>query len=397
MRIVFVSNFFNHHQAAVSKELNLLTKNNYYFIQTEPFSDERKKLGWKNDDTPDYVLESFTSKEAFESCRKIINSADVLIYGGCKHENLISEYKKSGKLLLRYSERIYKNIKNVLTLPLRFLKYHAMNLHCKKNTFMLCSSAYAAADYAKTRNFINRTYNWGYFPATQYYNIEQLLSKKKKNLILWVARLIPWKHPEYCIELANYLKNAGYEFEIKIIGNGELIEELECECQNKNLGKNISFLGTMSPNEVRSHMEEAGIFIFTSDFNEGWGVVLNEAMNSGCAVVASHAIGAVPLLIENDINGLIYKYGDINDFCSKVKYLMDHPSKQDEFGEKAYKSICELWNAKVAATRLYQFAESFCSGQKYTPPRVGPMSISTRLSIIGINEFLNRLLLGEKK
>jgi hypothetical protein len=37
----------------------------------------------------------------------------------------------------------------------------------------------------------------------------------------------------------------------------------------------------MPPEEVRVHMEQSNIYLFTSDFGEGWGAVLNEAMNSG--------------------------------------------------------------------------------------------------------------------
>ena len=33
-------------------------------------------------------------------------------------------------------------------------------------------------------------------------------------------------------------------------------------------------------------MEQADIYLFTSDRNEGWGAVANEAMNSACAMVA---------------------------------------------------------------------------------------------------------------
>ena len=57
-------------------------------------------------------------------------------------------------------------------------------------------------------------------------------------------------------------------------------------------------------------MEKTGIFLFTSDRQEGWGAVLNEAMNSGCAVVASHLIGAVPFLKKKKKNGLVYSSGD---------------------------------------------------------------------------------------
>ena len=47
---------------------------------------------------------------------------------------------------------------------------------------------------------------------------------------------------------------------------------------------------------------------------EGWGAVLNEAMNSGCACIASHAIGSAGFLIEHGENGFVYRDGDMDDF-----------------------------------------------------------------------------------
>ena len=46
-------------------------------------------------------------------------------------------------------------------------------------------------------------------------------------------------------------------------------------------------------------MEKSHIHLFTSNHLEGWGAVVNEAMNSGCAVVANREAGAVPYLIEH--------------------------------------------------------------------------------------------------
>ena len=40
---------------------------------------------------------------------------------------------------------------------------------------------------------------------------------------------------------------------------------------------------------------------------EGWGAVVNEAMSSGCAVVADAEAGSVPYLIENSKDGFIYR------------------------------------------------------------------------------------------
>ena len=48
-------------------------------------------------------------------------------------------------------------------------------------------------------------------------------------------------------------------------------------------------MGALKPADVRKEMERADIFLFTSDYKEGWGAVLNEAMNARCAIVAVHS------------------------------------------------------------------------------------------------------------
>ena len=68
----------------------------------------------------------------------------------------------------------------------------------------------------------------------------------------------------------------------------------------------VHMLGSMSPEQVRLYMEQSQMFLFTSDRYEGWGAVLNEAMNSGCAVVASHIIGSAPSFVTSDCSHIVY-------------------------------------------------------------------------------------------
>ena len=123
------------------------------------------------------------------------------------------------------------------------------------------------------------------------------------------------------------------------------------------LEKHVHLLGAMSPDEVRKYMEETEIYIFTSDFQEGWGAVLNEAMNSACAVVASHAIGSVPYLLKNGQNGMVYRNQDVEDLFSKVSYLLEHKIQRENMGRSAYCTIVQLWNSDVAAERLLKMLE----------------------------------------
>ena len=72
-------------------------------------------------------------------------------------------------------------------------------------------------------------------------------------------------------------------------------------------------------------MNEASIFIFNSDRYEGWGAVVNEAMNSGCAVLVSHVCGAAPFLVKQNENGRVYEYGNMTEFCKFLADYLVHP------------------------------------------------------------------------
>ena len=362
MKIVFVSNYYNHHQSTFSQELFKMTDGQYTFIQTEEMEADRKKLGWGLE-LPSYVKCSYESKEIYQECTRLVMEADVVITGGNPAaERLVQKRIKSGKLVFRYSERVYKNTRARKQMLLRGVKYHYCNFPYR-NVYLLSASAYAAADYAKTGNFLKKAYRWGYFPQVkQYEDIRELLQKKVPGSILWVARLIDWKHPEACLEVAKRLKKEGYFFRLAMIGTGELAADLQQKICEEGLSDCVELLGAMKPEQVRAHMEKSSVFLFTSDFEEGWGAVLNEAMNSGCAVIASHAIGAAPYLVKDGENGLLYCNGDMEDLYCKVVDLLTNPERQRQLGEKAYYTMVSCWNPQEAARRLIKLAQSICSG-----------------------------------
>lgn len=203
------------------------------------------------------------------------------------------------------------------------------------------------------------------FPRVfKYAYIDEIIKYKKKASILWAGRFIDWKHPEIAIKVAERLKNEGYDFKLSIIGTGELENNLNSMILDKKLSDCINMLGTMSPDEVRKNMLENEIFLFTSDRNEGWGAVLNESMNSGCAIVASHAIGSVPFLLENEKNGLIYKDGNFEDFYKKVRKLLDDDELRYKLGKNAYLTMAEMWNSENATKRLIELAQTILDGEE---------------------------------
>ena len=357
MKILFCSNYFSHHQRPLSDALDELTEHNYFFLAHREMDTERKNLGWGQDLARPYV-----GMPTDGDIQKKLEDLDVLITGSFP-EKLTTDYAKYAKLFFRYSERPLKTGNPALKYIPRFLRWHRRNPPWRK-TYMLCASAYTAGDYAKFGLFHDRCYKWGYFPETiRYPSIDDLIDRKEKATILWCGRFISWKHPDDVIEVAKMLRDAGCCFKIKMIGTGEMERQLKQQASEAGLlDENVRFLGAMSPEAVRRHMESAGICLFTSDRQEGWGAVLNEAMNSGCAVVASDAAGATPYLVNDGVNGSVYHSGDVQELYEKVRRLLENTTMQYSFGKAAYLTITELWNAEVAAKRFLQLSQALLNG-----------------------------------
>ena len=131
----------------------------------------------------------------------------------------------------------------------------------------------------------------------------------------------------------------------------------------KELGDCVSFLGSMPPERVREFMERANIFTFTSNSMEGWGAVVNEAMSSGCAVVASSAPGSVMTMIRDGECGLVYSENNYDEFSTKLRDLVTNPALAEKIGRNAYKTIADSYNADVAAKRFIEYCEKMLRGE----------------------------------
>ncbi len=367
MTITFYSNFLNHHQLPFCLEMVKATDGNFTFVATEPISKERTDMGYEdmNKSYP-FVLTTYDSKENEDKAMKLALESDVIIHGSAP-EIYLTERIKTKKLSFRYSERIYKRGLWRAAHPLAIKAVRNNHTKYKKDrVYMLCASAYTASDFALMGAYKKNCYKWGYFPQLVDYDIDKLISQKPKDRLnlLWCARFLDWKHPEKAINLAAKLKKDGYNFHLDMIGIGDLFESMKTKIKDLGLQNEVTLTGAMSPEEVRTYMENANIFLFTSDYNEGWGAVLNEAMNSGCAVVASHAIGSVPYLLKHSENGLVYKNNSDEDLYAQVKNFMDSARFRKDCGKSAYYTLQHTWNTKTACDNLFKLIDHLMRGEK---------------------------------
>ncbi|MCM1218758.1 MAG: glycosyltransferase [Lachnospiraceae bacterium] len=374
--IVFVSNFFNHHERFFCDELYNNPDVEFMFIQTQRMDDERVNLGWGlNLDEFPYVMCSYGTGNEYNKAIQICNEADVLILGSAPYE-FVKYRVKHNKLTFYYAERLFrKGLWHMLN-PCTFFtvfKRFIIPGH-KSNFYLLASSAYTALDTYWISAFSDRRFKWGHFIEVLYPQKRKFKQKRDKVKLLWVGRFLPLKHPEYPIKTAKRLKELGVAFSMDIIGSGIEEENILKKINQYNLSDNVSLHSPMPPEEVRNYMEDADIYMFTSDFNEGWGAVLGEAMTSGCAVVSSHGIGATPFLVKHGINGLIYRTGNYKSFETNVIKLINDSSLRERLSENAIDTMMTQWNPCTGATRFCELCKSLLTTGKTVFYQEGPIS-----------------------
>ncbi len=374
MKLTFVSNYINHHQIPVSTELYKALDEDYCFVQTEVMEQERAAMGWGVDRTKLPYLKCWYEEP--QICERLVMESDIVVFGGVEDERYIEKRLAAGKPVIRYSERLYREGQWKAVSPRGLLKkYKDHTRYRSKEVYLLCSGAYVASDFRIVRAYPNKMYKWGYFTETKTYDVDKLLREKNGNPveILFAGRFLPLKHPEYALRLAEHLRKKNISFHLTMVGGGELEESLHREAEQSGLLPYVTFTGFQKPEVVRDYMEKADIFLMTSNYLEGWGAVINEAMNSGCAVIADAKIGAVPFLIEHEKNGMVYADGNLQEFLSYGERLATDDKLRKKLGKAAYDTIVTYWNPEFAAKSLLEFAKEILEGRMCIN-KEGPLS-----------------------
>ena len=334
----------------------------FYFIATDNGSNQ----GYQTTHYSDYLIDYNMDTTRAE---KEILSADAVMFGACP-DSLVELRMKENKLSFIYSERIFKKgiLRCLRPRNFRMLKSRYLN-HKHKNLYVLAASAFLPYDLSLFGYPCEKIFRWGYFPECQV----DTSNIRQQKTILFAGRLLDWKHAETVIETARLLKRDGFEFKVNIVGDGPDRERLTKLKSKYKLDDCVEFLGSKTHSEVLDIMKRTGIYMFTSDFNEGWGAVLNEAMSNGCAVVASSAIGSVPFLITHNENGMVYKYGDNRNAYRVVKELLSDKQKALALGAKAKETV-ESYDYRTAAERLINGVNEFYCNNTITPCDFGVFS-----------------------
>lgn len=374
--LTFYSNYFNHHQKALCDEWYALLGDGFTFVETEPIEGFRSTMGWGKEDVPPYVIKTYKSEALHKKALELGRSSDLVVMGTAP-EIYIEERLKLNKITFRYSERPLKEGFIKFFIPRLTKKY--IHLHVRnrrKNIYVLAASAYTAWDYKKMFNsYPGKCYKFGYFPEHKQYDVKKLMDRKciaadretgdpAMPTILWEGRMLRLKRPDLLVKAAKQLRDKGYNFRVVFVGEGKERKKIQIKSIVYGLSDIVSFVDFLSPDEAREKMADSKIYVMTSNYLEGWGSVIYEALNAGCATVVSHAPGAAPWLVRNEKTGLIFRSGSVDSLTEQLEKLLKDPSLCVKYGSAAYRQMERSWNPSVAARNVLTLADDLTEGRK---------------------------------
>ncbi|MCL2591750.1 MAG: glycosyltransferase [Defluviitaleaceae bacterium] len=363
MKVVFCSNFLNHHQLRFCQKMTELC--DFTFIAEKPSEQLRLDMGWQDmNSLYPFVHRAYENDECFDKAISLCNKADIVIAGDSS-QKFIQDRIKQKKIIFYADERLikaeslYRKLRAIARYIIKIKKAQKKQ-YKNPNAYLLAYGAFVKKDYYRQLGFRGTTFKLGYFPFVEKQTLEYLLEQKKSEKIevLFAGRLIDWKRCDLAIKTVEKVRQQYKNIRFSIIGNGNenvaYYKKLTDYVKNKKLESHIVFLGIKKPSEVIEQMQKSHIFLFPSNSCEGWGCVLNEAMASACACLASDKIGSVPFLLKSGINGFVFKNKCKNDFYIKFLQLLDNERLRQEMSANAYNTIYNEQNADIAAERLVE-------------------------------------------
>lgn len=277
------------------------------------------------------------------------------------------------KLIYTFHGDAYRlNLNDKFKLPL-YLKFFSPDLHLMNKTKILVVLNNSLRDKLiaykkfKCKNIfvVNNGVDIDIFNTkTDIFDIRNRYLINNKIVILFVGGLTQRKGIDYIIKSAEILIQKLKYRNIIFLLVGPIKEYGMGGSQSSSYYLHITKLITdfkleefvritdiISFNDLKKLYVASDIFILPS-IEEGFGLVLTEAMASGKPVIGTN-VGGISMQIENNCNGFLIEPANEKQLAEKIKYLIDNPEERVRMGENSRKIAENKFNwEKIAENYL---------------------------------------------
>jgi glycosyltransferase involved in cell wall biosynthesis len=222
-------------------------------------------------------------------------------------------------------------------------------------TFVVGETNYSSnrlkQEFPYAREKIFRVYN-GLDPSI----FKTAVPEREPLRIVSVGRLIEKKGWRYLIEACAILRDHGFHFDCRIIGNGpdeQLLQEL---IQQLSLTERVHLTGPRSQREIIDILAESSLFVFPAirdqqGDSDNLPTVLIEALASSLPIVATTVAG-IPEIVEEESNGLLVPEKDPKELALAIERLCRDPARRRTFGIASRRIAEETFSLQGTVAQL---------------------------------------------
>lgn len=152
----------------------------------------------------------------------------------------------------------------------------------------------------------------------------------ENNIVLYLGRLHKRKGIDYLIKSFSLIRDEIKDIKLVLAGSdNEYRHEAELLITELNLTNYVKFTGYLGENDKIAAYVDATVLVYPATL-EIFGLVPFEAVMCGTPVIVTNDCGCGELVQEAKC-GYLVKYGSVEDFSEKMKYLLKNPEKRAEF------------------------------------------------------------------
>ena len=148
------------------------------------------------------------------------------------------------------------------------------------------------------------------------------------------------------------------------VGDGVERAALEKQAERAVAG-DVRFLGFRNQTELPSFYDLCDVFVMPAIY-EAWGLAVNEAMNAGKAVVVSNEIGCQRDLVQEGVNGFVFKALDVRALADCLRTILASEEVWKSMGAESLR-IIQDFSFEQNLFGLRQALEAMVPGFKARP------------------------------
>jgi glycosyltransferase involved in cell wall biosynthesis len=182
----------------------------------------------------------------------------------------------------------------------------------------------------------------------KYKEILKIDSQEKEFDGVFLGRLVNRKGVHDLLKIWKIVLIDYPNAKLCIIGEGEEREKLERNFKQAGLEKNIVLAGKISDNEKYAILKKSKVFVFPS-YQEGWGIVIAEALSCGLPVVA-YNLEVYKEVFNNCVIGV--ELGNPKKMANEIINVFNNLSIFERTSEEGKKFVSKYDWQKVADLEL---------------------------------------------